>query len=72
MRTILESDARFYYAVGAFTVVVFALALAVLAAVRPGYVGTVELVGLVVGFLLYIVVYAISLSIYRLADGDDA
>ena len=70
MRTIFESDARFYYAIGAFTIAVFALGLGVLAALRPGPIGTVELVGLVVGFLIYMLVYFVSLTVYRLADGD--
>lgn len=71
MRTLLESDVGFYYAVGAFTVAVFVLALVALAVVTPGGIGTRELGGLVVGFLLFVGVYLVSIAAKRLEELED-
>jgi hypothetical protein len=70
MREWLESDTGFYYAIGVFTTLVFVLALAALAIVNPGGVGTRELAGLVVGFSLFMLVYFVSITVHRLEDGD--
>lgn len=70
MRTLLESDTAFYYAVGLFTIAVFCGALAVLALVTPGGVGAVELGGLLVGFLLFMLVYFVSIAVHRLEDRE--
>ncbi|WP_255169161.1 hypothetical protein [Natrononativus amylolyticus] len=66
----LESDTGFYYAVGVFTLFVFVLALVLLALTSPSGLGTRELVGLVVGFLLFILVYFVSMAVHRLEGGD--
>ncbi len=70
MRTLLESDTGFYYAIGAFTTLVFVVGLAVLAVLNPGGVGARELTGLVVGFLLFMLVYFVSITVHRLEGGD--
>ena len=71
MRTLLESDVGFYYAVGAFTIAVFVVALAVLAVVSPFGIGARELGGLVVGFLLFMVVYFVSVTVHRLEEREE-
>ncbi|MDQ2050918.1 hypothetical protein RBH26_10535 [Natronolimnohabitans sp. A-GB9] len=71
MRDVLESDTGFYYAIGLFTIAVFLGAIAVLALATPGGVGVVELGGLVVGFFLFMLVYFVSISVYRLEDRAD-
>ncbi|SFC66144.1 hypothetical protein SAMN05444422_11397 [Halobiforma haloterrestris] len=70
MRNPLESDRGFYYAVGLFTIGIFAAGLAALAAFGPG-VGARELGGLVVGFLLFMLVYFVSIAVRRLEEGED-
>ena len=62
----LSSDRAFYYAVGLFTTALFVGGLAILALTSPDGVGGRELVGFVVGFGLFMLVYVVSLSIYRL------
>ena len=71
MRAFLESDTGLYYLVGLFTIGVFLAALAVLAVSSPGGVGTAGLGGLVVGFSLFMVVYFVSITVYRLEGRDD-
>ncbi|WP_290819329.1 hypothetical protein [Halovivax sp.] len=66
MRRLLESDRAFYYAVGLFTLGIFVGGLALLAATSPDGVGSRELVGFSVGFLLFILVYFVSMTIYRM------
>ncbi len=70
MREFLESDVGFYYGVGLFTIVVFLVGLAALAVVAPAGIGARELGGLVVGFLLFMLVYFVSITIHRLEDVD--
>ncbi|WP_254522066.1 hypothetical protein [Natrinema caseinilyticum] len=70
MREYLESDIGFYYAVGGFMVAVFVLGMVAVAVINPEGVGTIELVGLSGGFLVFILVYFISISVQRLEDGD--
>ena len=70
MREFLESDTGFYYAIGVFTILVFLIALGLLAMVTPGGVGTAELAGLIVGFFLFMVVYFISITVHRLEERD--
>lgn len=70
MRKLLESDTGFYYAIGVFTTLIFIGALSALAMVNPSGVGARELVGLVVGFCLFMLVYFISISVHRLEDRD--
>ena len=66
----LESDTGFYYAVGLFTIAIFVLALVFLALFTPGGISTRGLVGLVVGFLLFMLVYFVSMAVHRLEDAD--
>lgn len=70
MREYLESDIGFYYAVGGFMIAVFVLGMVAIAVINPEGVGTVELVGLSGGFLVFMLVYFISISVQRLEDGD--
>ena len=70
MREFLETDTGFYYAIGAFTIAVFLVAIAVLAIATPDGVGSRELVGLVVGFGLFMVVFFVSIAVHRLEDRD--
>jgi len=65
-----ETDAGFYYAVGGFTLAVFVAAIAVIALLRPEFLGARELAGFVVGYLAFVAVYAVSMSVARLEDGD--
>ncbi|MEY7852086.1 hypothetical protein AB7C87_23120 [Natrarchaeobius sp. A-rgal3] len=71
MRSILESDVGFYYAIGAFTLGVFVVGLVGLWTVGSGGVGTRELVGLVVGFVLFMLVYIVSIAVRRLEEAED-
>ncbi|RQH00735.1 hypothetical protein [Natrarchaeobius oligotrophus] len=71
MRSYFESDTGFYYAVGAFTIGVFVAAVAALAAVGPSGVGTRELAGLVGGFVLFMLVYFVSITVHRLEESED-
>ncbi|WP_254769467.1 hypothetical protein [Salinilacihabitans rarus] len=70
MRAFLASDVGFYYAVGAFTIAIFVVGIAALAAVTPRGVGTRELAGLAGGFFLFMIVYFVSVAVHRLEDGD--
>ncbi|AEH36260.1 hypothetical protein [Halopiger xanaduensis] len=71
MRSLLESDVGFYYAVGAFVAVIFVIGLATLAVLSPAGIGARELGGLVVGFLLFMVVYFISITIHQLEKREE-
>ncbi len=71
MREYLESDTGFYYAVGVFTILVFILALAVLAMVTPGGIGATELGGLVIGFFLFMLVFFVSVTVHRLEGRNE-
>ncbi|WIV68385.1 hypothetical protein [Natrialbaceae archaeon AArc-T1-2] len=70
MQAFLGPDTRFYFAIGAFTIAVFVLGLAVLAVVYPGFVDVSTMAALTVGFLVYMLVYFVSISVQRLEDGD--
>ena len=71
LRQFLESDTGVYYAVGVFTVVVFAVCLAVLAMFNPVDLDRRGLAGLTIGFLGYTVVYFLSISVYQIAEKED-
>lgn len=62
----LRSDRVFYWLVGLFTVLIFLVGLATLAATKPGGVGSRELLGFVVGFSLFMSFYFLSMTVYRL------
>ena len=71
MREFLESDTGFYYAVGLFIIAIFVAALAVLVMISPGAIGAVELVGFVGGFVLFMLVYFIAISVHRLEGRNE-
>ncbi len=64
MRDRLTSDFGVYALSGIFSLVVFVVALVVLSATLPGGLGDRQLVGLVVGYLLFVGVYAVAWVIY--------
>ena len=70
MREWLESDLGFYFAVGVFTIVVFLVALGVLSQTSADVGGPRELIGLVVGFLLFMLVFFVSIAVHKLEDRD--
>ncbi|MFC6755201.1 hypothetical protein [Halorubrum tibetense] len=64
----LTSDLGVYALSGLFSLVVFAVALAVLARTLPGGLGTRQTGGLVVGYLLFVGVYTAAWYIYTGID----
>jgi len=64
VRDRLTSDFGVYALSGIFSLVVFVVALVVLSATLPGGLGDRQLVGLVVGYLLFVGVYAVAWVIY--------
>ncbi len=70
MRKVLESDTGFYYAIGLFMIAVFLVGIAAVAVFSPAGVGSRGLVGLTGGFLLFVLVYVISISVQRLEERD--
>ncbi|MCW8173210.1 hypothetical protein [Natrialba swarupiae] len=71
MRSLLESDVGFYYAIGAFTLAVFVAGVVGLWAIGSSGVGTRELIGLVVGFAAFMLVYVVSIAVRRLEKAED-
>lgn len=71
LRRLLESDRGFYTAVGLATVSIFGVALAGLAVVTPGGVGTVELLGFIGGFLVFVLVYLLAMTVTRIEAYED-
>ncbi len=71
MRSFLETDTGFYYAIGFFTIGVFLIGLVGLALFNPGGIGSRELVGLVGGFFVFMLVYFVSITVHRLEEADD-
>lgn len=71
MRTRLTSDFGVYALSGVFSLVVFVVALAVLSATLPDGLGDRQLVGLVVGYLLFVGVYAVAWFIYTEIDARE-
>ena len=63
---LLQSDRVFYWLVGLFTSCVFVAGIAALTIVSPDGVGSRELVGFVVGFAIFMLIYFVSMAIYRL------
>ena len=64
MRERLTSDLGVYALSGLFSLVVFGVALALLSRTLPDGLGSRQLVGLVVGYLLFIGVYTVAWFIY--------
>mgnify|MGYP006934481998 CR=1 FL=1 len=64
MRERLTSDLGVYSLSGLFSLVVFAVALALLSRMLPDGLGSRQLVGLVVGYLLFMGVYTVAWYIY--------
>lgn len=71
MRNPLESDTAFYGAVGAFVTALFVLGLGLFALFDPASLQGREMVGFVVGFGLFMLVYFVSVFVHRLEDGVD-
>ena len=70
MRGLFESDTTFYLAVGALTSAIFVAGIAVFALTGPDRLGTRELVGFVVGFFFFILVYVLSVAVSRLEERE--
>ena len=67
-RTVLDrltSDFGIYAITGLFSLVVFAVALGILATTLPDGLGETQLIGLVIGYLLFVGVYAAAWFIYQ-------
>lgn len=71
MRDRLTSDFGVYALSGLFSLVVFVLALAILSRTLPDGLGDRQLVGLVVGYLLFVGVYAVAWFIYTGIDSRE-
>ena len=71
VRDRLTSDLGVYALSGLFSLVVFAVALGVLARTLPGGLGSRQLVGLVVGYLLFIGAYTTAWYIYTKIDSRE-
>jgi hypothetical protein len=71
VRERLTSDLGVYALSGLFSLVVFGVALAVLSQTLPDGLGSRQLVGLVVGYLLFIGVYTVAWFIYTEIDSRE-
>ncbi|MDZ5812744.1 hypothetical protein U4E84_15470 [Halorubrum sp. AD140] len=71
MRDRLTSDLGVYSLSGLFSLVVFAVALAVLSRTLPGGLGSRQLVGLVVGYMLFLGAYSAAWFIYTEIDSRE-
>lgn len=71
MRDRLAADPVVYALSGLFSLVVFVLALVGLAWTLPGRLGARQTGGLVVGYLLFVGVYAIAWYIYAGIDARE-
>mgnify|MGYP006285442645 CR=1 FL=1 len=71
MRERLTSDLGVYALSGLFSLVVFGVALALLSRTLPDGLGSRQLVGLVVGYLLFIGVYTVAWFIYTEIDSRE-
>lgn len=71
MRERLTSDLGVYAFSGLFSLVVFVVALVVLAATFPGGIGGRQVIGLVVGYVLFVGVYAVAWFIYTGIDARE-
>ncbi len=71
MRDRLTSDLGVYALSGAFSLVVFVVALAILARTLPDGLGDRQLVGLVAGYLLFVGAYAVAWVIYTGIDSRE-
>ena len=71
MRERLTSDLGVYALSGLFSLVVFGVALALLSRTLPDGLGSRQLVGLVVGYLLFMGVYTVAWFIYTEIDSRE-
>ncbi|GAB7018792.1 hypothetical protein [Halostagnicola bangensis] len=71
MRSVLESDTKFYYAVGVLTIAVFILSIAAVTTLNSIRLGSQGLFGLLVGFGFFMLVFFVSIAIHRLEDLED-
>jgi hypothetical protein len=71
VRERLTSDLGVYALSGLFSLVVFVVALAILSTTLPDGLGDRQLVGLVVGYLLFVGAYATAWFIYTEIDSRE-
>ena len=71
VRERLTSDVGVYALSGAFSLVVFVVALAILSSTLPDGLGDRQLVGLVGGYLLFVGVYVVAWFIYTGIDSRE-
>jgi len=71
VRERLTSDLGVYALSGLFSLVVFGVALALLSRTLPDGLGSRQLVGLVVGYLLFIGVYTVAWFMYTEIDSRE-
>ncbi|WP_435099677.1 hypothetical protein [Halorubrum sp. N11] len=71
MRERLTSDLGVYALSGLFSLVVFGVALALLSRTLPDGLGSRQLVGLVVGYLLFMGAYSVAWYIYTEIDARE-
>jgi len=71
VRERLTSDLGVYALSGLFSLVVFGVALALLSRTLPDGLGSRQLVGLVVGYLLFMGVYTVAWFIYTEIDSRE-
>lgn len=65
LREYFESDIRFYYAIGAFVILVYIIGIAIIALLELTAIDR-RLIPLTVGFFLFMGVYFISISVQLL------
>ena len=70
MRTVLDSDTGVFVVSGVFCVVIFAIGMAVLTVTAGTEPGSREFWGFTAGFLVFVAVYFVSMSSYRLLTRD--
>ncbi|MFW5917805.1 MAG: hypothetical protein ACOCRD_05290 [Halorubrum sp.] len=71
MRDRLTSDLGVYALSGLFSLIVFGVALALLSRTLPDGLGSRQLVGLVVGYLLFMGVYTVAWFMYTEIDSRE-
>lgn len=67
----LESDAAFYAAVGAIVIAIFVVSVGTFVLLDRDAVPGPELIGLVVGFAIFMLVFFVSIAVTRLEEGEE-